>query len=117
MRDEDFRHQRDVYRERCRRGAAERCQYYAWGQTKYTVHLAFWLASEDCEADVDFRQAGEAVDEREAGGGEEGAEGEEVAEVEEVEVFFLAPPPPPTIDALTLFSLPVLGSKVEASKR
>jgi hypothetical protein len=86
MRDEDFRHQRDVYRERCRRGAAERCQYYAWGQTKYTVHLAFWLASEDCEADVDFRQAGEAGDEREVVVGEEGVlggweeEGEDGAE-------------------------------------
>ena len=77
MRDEDFRHQRDLYRERCRRGAAERCQYYAWGQTKYTVHLAFWLASEDCEADVDFRQVGEAVDEREVVVGEEGEEGAE----------------------------------------
>ena len=44
MRDEDFRHQRDLYRDRCRRGAAERCQYYAWGQTKYTVRLALWPA-------------------------------------------------------------------------
>ena len=51
MRDEDFRHQRDIYRERCRRGAPECCQYYAWGQTKYTVHIALWIASEVCEAD------------------------------------------------------------------
>ena len=53
---------------------------------------------------------------------EEGAEGEEVEEVEEVEeleevVFLASPPPPPAIDALMLFSLPVLGSKAEASKR
>ena len=67
MHDADFRHHRDVYRERCRRSAPELCQYYAWGQTKYTVHLAFWLASEGCEAEVEFSQgAGEEDEEDDA---------------------------------------------------
>ena len=70
MDDQNFRHHRDVYRERCRRGAPELCHYWAWGQTKYTVHLAFWLASEACEAEVEFRQGG--------GGGDDDAPDDEL---------------------------------------
>ena len=54
MHDEDFRMQRDVYRYRAKNEMPEMCWYYAWGQTRYTVHLAFWLASEDNDADVEF---------------------------------------------------------------
>ena len=31
--------------ERAKRDAPEMCHYWAWGQTKYTVHLALWLGS------------------------------------------------------------------------
>ena len=57
MHDAEFRRQRDVYRERARRGADdELSQYYAWGQTKYTVHLAVWLPSDRAAADVTFEE-------------------------------------------------------------
>lgn len=56
MRDEDFRHRRDVYRARARREDKAMCQYYAWGQTRYTVHLAVWLPSDDCDAEIEFGQ-------------------------------------------------------------
>ena len=47
------------------------------------MHLAFWLASEDCEADVDFRQSGEGGEvERE---GEATPVGEEAEGAEEAE--------------------------------
>ena len=59
MHDEDFRHQRDVYRERAKRDAPEMCHYWAWGQTKYTVHLALWLGSLDCDAEIRFDQGGD----------------------------------------------------------
>lgn len=45
---------RDTYRERAKRGAAELCTYYAWGQTRYTVHLAVWLASTSGECEILF---------------------------------------------------------------
>ena len=54
MHDTEFRHQRDIYRHRARSGAKEICQYYAWGQTRYTVHMAMWLASDECDADIQF---------------------------------------------------------------
>ena len=54
MHDEDFRHHRDVYNHRAKREAPEMCWYWAWGQTRYTVHLAMWLASEDHDADIQF---------------------------------------------------------------
>ena len=54
MHDEDFRMHRDVYRYRAKNEMPEMCWYWAWGQTRYTVHLAFWLASEDNDADVEF---------------------------------------------------------------
>ena len=54
MHDVDFRCYRDVYNHRARRGAAEMCWYWAWGQTRYTVHLAMWLASDDHDADIQF---------------------------------------------------------------
>ncbi len=54
MHDVDFRRERDIYKERAKRDAAELVQYYAWGQTRYTVHLAMWLASDDCDADIQF---------------------------------------------------------------
>lgn len=54
MHDTDFRHHRDVYNARSKRDAPELCWYWAWGQTRYTVHLAMWLASEDCDADMEF---------------------------------------------------------------
>ena len=54
MHDEEFRHQRDVYKVRAKNGDAQMCHYWAWGQTRYTVHLAMWLASEDCDADIQF---------------------------------------------------------------
>jgi len=54
MHDEDFRNQRDIYRDRIKRGVPEVCHYWAWGQTKYTVHIAVWLASLECDADVNF---------------------------------------------------------------
>ncbi|KAL1514489.1 hypothetical protein AB1Y20_003588 [Prymnesium parvum] len=56
MHDADFRHKRDVYRARALREDKSLCQYYAWGQTRYTVHLAMWLASDDCDADITFSQ-------------------------------------------------------------
>jgi len=54
MHDPDFRHERDVYKHRAKTDAPEMVYYYAWGQTRYTVHLAMWLASEDNEADIGF---------------------------------------------------------------
>ena len=54
MHDVDFRNQRDVYNHRAKREAPEMCWYWAWGQTRYTVHLAMWLASEDHDADIQF---------------------------------------------------------------
>jgi hypothetical protein len=54
MHDEDFRSHRDVYNGRAKREAPEMCWYWAWGQTRYTVHLAMWLASEDHDADIEF---------------------------------------------------------------
>lgn len=54
MHDEDFRSHRDVYVHRSRRSAPELIWYWAWGQTRYTVHLAMWLASEDQDADIQF---------------------------------------------------------------
>ena len=57
MHDEDFRSHRDVYNNRAKRDAPEMCWYWAWGQTRYTVHLAMWLASEDHDADIQFSGA------------------------------------------------------------
>jgi len=54
MADGDFRAQRDLYKHRARVRAPEMCQYWAWGQTKYTVHLALWLPSTDTEAEIVF---------------------------------------------------------------
>jgi len=54
MSDADFGAARDTYRERAKRGAAELCTYYAWGQTRCTVHLAVWLASTSGECELLF---------------------------------------------------------------
>jgi len=54
MHPEDFRAQRAVYKHRARTDAPEMCWYWAWGQTRYTVHLAFWMPSDDCDADIEF---------------------------------------------------------------
>jgi hypothetical protein len=54
MHEADFLHERDVYRGRSKRDAPELVWYWAWGQTRYTVHLAMWLASEELDADVAF---------------------------------------------------------------
>lgn len=54
MHDADFRHERDVYKYRAKADAPEMVYYWAWGQTRYTVHLAMWLASEDLDADIAF---------------------------------------------------------------
>lgn len=56
MSDADFNHERDVYKERVKRGAPELCTYWAWSQTRYTVHLAVWLPSSDGNADIIFDQ-------------------------------------------------------------
>ena len=54
MHDEDFRHQRDVYKAKAKADDPSMCHYWAWGQTRYTVHLAMWLASESNDADIEF---------------------------------------------------------------
>ena len=54
MSPEHFRHERDKYKDRCRRCAPSLCHYWAWGQTKYTVHVAVWLASDVCDAELRF---------------------------------------------------------------
>jgi len=54
MHDEDFRHQRDVYKARAKAHDPSLVYYWAWGQTRYTVHLAMWLASESNDAEIEF---------------------------------------------------------------
>jgi len=52
--DAEFGHRRDVYRERAKADAPEMCSYWAWAQTRYTVHLAVWLPSSDGNAEIFF---------------------------------------------------------------
>ena len=40
MHDLEFRHQRDVYKARSKADDPSMVYYWAWGQTRYTVHLA-----------------------------------------------------------------------------
>jgi hypothetical protein len=54
MHDLEFRHQRDVYKARSKANDPSMVYYWAWGQTRYTVHLAMWLASETNDADIEF---------------------------------------------------------------